>query len=241
MGKRLVLISGFNNSKFVSNREIEVIKSLSLEGYDIHRIDYYKHYKKQGSSKLIKSVVQELIDEYYSNNSEPLTIIGWSLGGCITAEALNIISSLNEQLDEDDKIKINKVILFSPAWYISEPYEMLKRKEFASEEVKKLNHDSTSKSIDFFIKYWQAFYHLFNISNFSKKEYNDDDGLNIFKKYDTVCVVPQNDQFINIKKTKEKVRSTNMQLIEIGDYGHLSILVPSVIEEVIHTVKQKKK
>lgn len=241
MGQRLILISGFNNSKYVSSKEQDVIDSLSSKGFDIHRLNYYKYYKKHGSAKLVSLVAQELIDEYFKNDCEPLTIVGWSLGGCITAEVLNLISSLNEQLDEKDKIKINKIILFSPAWFITNPIKMISRKEFVSKEVKKLNKSSETKSIDYFVKNWQAFYHLLSISHFSRKQNSENDGLSIFRDFDTTCIIPGNDQYINIKKTKEKARAIGMHLIEVGNYGHLSILIPNVIDQVIADVKQKKK
>ena len=215
MGQRLILISGFNNSKYVSSKEQDVIDSLSSKGFDIHRLNYYKYYKKHGSAKLVSLVAQELIEQYFKNDCEPLTIVGWSLGGCITAEVLNLISSLNEQLDEKDRIKINK--------------------------VKKLNKSSGTKSIDYFVKNWQAFYHLLSISHLSRKQNSENDGLSIFRDFDTTCIIPGNDQYINIKKTKEKARAIGMHLIEIGNYGHLSILIPNVIDQVIADVKQKKK
>ena len=164
MGQRIILVSGFNNSKYASNNEHKAIKHLTDKGYDVKRINYYKYYNGFSSSKLVSEVVKEIIMDYYDNNCEPLTIVAWSLGCCITTEALNIIDSLNLQLEETDKIKVNNVILFSPAWYIKKA----KKGDYTVPEAKEINALSGKKSTSFFVSHPGAFYHLFNISRFSK-------------------------------------------------------------------------
>ena len=142
--------------------------------------------------------------KYYDNNCEPLNIIGWSLGGCILVEVLNAIYLINKQLNEKDKIKVGKIIMLSPAWYIIDPKNFIKSHVddnfYSSSKAEKINELAEKEGMNFILHNPLSLWHLLKISSYSKNKTNfinttkdSLDGLSILKDYDTMLIVPQND------------------------------------------------
>lgn len=250
MNSKFLYISGFNGSRYVADEEKNILNVLKSNNIDIKQIDYYKYYKKTNSKSLIEGVVQDIIKEYYKDPNRRLNIAAWSLGGCILSESLNLITLLNEKINnENDKIKIGKILLFSPAWYILDFKNLVKsffnpNDFYISKKVEDTNKKSEQAAIQYLLSNPNALYHLFNISKYTKNKTNfinetnrdSENGLDIFTKFDTTCIIPQNDKYINVRRLKEKVNKLGIKSYNIGDYGHMA---PTIIELISDLYKKE--
>lgn len=244
-------ISGFNGSEYVINEEDKIINSLEKQGIIVNKLNYYSFYKIADSRNIIEEITNNLIQNYYNNGEEQLNLVGWSLGGCILIEVLNIISSINEQLPDDEKIKVGKVILFSPAWYIIDIKNFLSSfvdsKFYDSKDIEKINKKSENSSILYLAKNPLAILHLFKLSNFSKNKNNyvnnqereSDGGLSILKDFDTTLIIPKNDKYVNVSKILKVAKELGINFKIIGNYGHMSPVMEEVINEVTKDVYKR--
>lgn len=256
MGK-ILYISGFNGHPEIQKSEEELSNQLGFE-----KIDYYPYYDKLklDSRPLITAVVDAINRAYFSteNNQQPLTIVAWSLGGCILSEALNIIVAQNKMAEMNNEpeaiIHIEKTILFSPAWYITDLKGLITPVEYATEEAKTLGQKSRTWATSYILKKPKVLYYLFNISknsdnkshmiNSTEEAYSLNEaetGIKIISQFNPAVILPENDEFINVGKTEEVCKKHGIPVNKIGAYGHMAPVVPGILEELLKPAPNKRR
>jgi len=233
--KKYFILSGFNNSNSTENFG-QNIRNYINNKYDIslYKYDYYKDYKNS-SQKLIINTANELINYAYKENE--VNICAWSLGCAILVECLNLIDIINSQLNQSDRININNVVLFSPAFYILDFKNFVKnligKLDYSNESAKKISKATSIAGIKYVLNNLKSLYHVFNISQMSKS------GLEILSKYNTICFIPKNDAYVNYNKINKSLSNYNIPIITpYNNDGHTFILNENVLDEVVYKMRK---